>query len=44
MYLLTVSSRYFGEVVVTRWFRYGGEIASPPTQPPIIDKILLTPL
>jgi hypothetical protein len=38
---LPVSFQYFGEIVVTRWFRYGGGIAPPPTQPPIIKKIHL---
>ena len=28
----------FWEIVVRRWFRYGGETTSPPTQPPIIEK------
>jgi hypothetical protein len=29
----------FGKIVVTRWFRYGGGITPPPTQPPIIEMI-----
>jgi hypothetical protein len=41
LYALLVTSQYFGEIVVNRWFRYGSGTAPLPTQPPVIEKLPL---